>query len=109
MALILYVPPALLIHELAQRSTGLSSVEENHKAGLIFVSFFVVLGTLSGVLASHISFFNLSFLVLSYIVYEALAGVVFRSSQLSVRGQGQGQAAAEAAVVGVRALTMLPG
>ena len=40
-AMIMYIPPALVIHEYVQSSVGLRSVETNHRAGLIFVAMMV--------------------------------------------------------------------
>ena len=41
-AMIMYIPPALVMHEYAQSSVGLRSVETNHRAGLIFVAIVVL-------------------------------------------------------------------
>jgi hypothetical protein len=56
LALLAYVAPAIAFYEIGQRYFfGLQTVEENHRAGLIFISGIVLIGTSLGILTTHVS------------------------------------------------------
>ena len=108
-ALAIFAPPALLIHEIAHGYSGIVTVEENHKAGILLISTFVIVGTLSGLLATGLTVFNLFFVICAYIVFDLLSSSLkFWFCNVSkVHGYSLGIGRMVAVIA--RALVLLPG
>ena len=72
MAILLYGFPALLLNEYCNDIVDFKSVQESHKAGILFISFFAFWGTIFGILSIHITVYNLFFIAFSFLSYEII-------------------------------------
>ena len=85
MAILLYGFPALLLNEYCNDSVEFKSVQESHKAGILFLSCFAFWGTIFGILSIHITVYNLFFIALSFFSYEIIiSSKQYKNAQLSI-------------------------